>query len=55
MQRFIDNHKPLHVPNEHQREFSNLFSGQRVVGTLKRCPRHPLQHLIVLFQGANGP
>ena len=34
MQCFIDNHKPLHVPNEHQREFSNLFGGQQVVGTL---------------------
>ena len=34
MQRFIDYHKPLLFPNKHQKEFSNLFSRQRVVGTL---------------------
>ena len=51
MQRFIDNHKPLPFPNEHQKEVDSELSELY----LKRYPRLPPQHLIALVQGTNGP
>ena len=55
MQRFLDNHKPIVVPAEHEKEFSHLFSGQRIVGTLKYCLKHSLSHLGAYVHLTNGP
>ena len=55
-QRFIDNHKPLPFPNEHQKKFQVCLEDSKLLEFyLKRYPRLPPQHLLALVQGSNGP
>ena len=55
MQRFLDNHKPILVPAEHQKEIFLLFSGQRIVGTLSETPSESLTESPWSLNSTDGP